>query len=320
MYKKILIIGGLGFIGKNLYLELKNRGYSQVDIFSNANLSSDDPFFKLFENELIIGTIENETSLNLVVPNYDVVFSLAGVSGASQSILHPFRDIDINLKGHLNILEACKKSKNRIKIIFPSSRLVYGTPDYLPVDEKHPIKPNSIYAIHKYTTEQYYLLYSQFYNIESVVLRISNPYGPYQSNKTHNYGILNNFILKALKKQDIHIYGEGNQKRDFIFVGDLADLLAKFIEKDRPGIIFNIGSHLNFELIEIIKIIKECIPDLKYEHVPWPEIDKKIETGNYLSDISKIENTFNWLPATNIRIGIKETINFYKNNLKFYEK
>lgn len=321
MNNRILIIGGLGFIGKNLYLNLKENNFDTVDILNNTELNPKDPFAKLFRNKLIIGSIENNTLLKKIIPEYDVIFSLAGLSGASKSFEHPIIDIDINLKGHINILEACRKSRKKIKVIFPSSRLVYGTPEYIPVDEKHPIKPVSIYAINKYTAEQYYLLYSQLYNINAIVLRISNPYGPYQSFRNHNYGILNNFIHKALNHKSIEIFGDGKQKRDFLYITDLTGLLAQFIQsEDLPNKIFNIGSHNPVELIETVKIIKKYVPNLDYKNVQWPEIDKKIETGDYISDISRAISELKWEPTTNIETGIKKTIDFYYQNLSFYEE
>lgn len=321
MDKRILIIGGLGFIGKNLYEDLKRSQYKEVDILSFEPLKTDDPFSTCFTNKLFIGSIEDSNLLENLIPKYDIIYSLAGLSGASMSFNNPINDININLKGHINILQACVKSQKRIKIIFPSSRLVYGKPQYLPVEENHPIRPQSIYAIHKYTVEHYYQLYSEFFNIDSIILRISNPYGPYQSFENHNYGILNRFIYTALTNKTIKIYGRGQQKRDFIFIKDLTDIMIQCItSNDLSNKIFNIGAPDAIKLIEAVEIIKEYIPKLAYENVPWPEIDKKIETGDYLSDISKIRKVTGWEPKTDLKTGLKGTIDFYKRNKDFYGK
>ena len=320
MEKRILIIGGLGFIGKNLYQDLKRSQFKEVDIFSFESLEKDDPFSKCFTNELFIGSIEDSNLLENLIPQYDIIFSLAGLSGASMSLINPINNINVNLKGHINILQACVNANKKIKIIFPSSRLVYGSPEYLPVDENHPISPQSIYAIHKYTVEQYYLLYSRMHNIDSIILRISNPYGPYQSFKNHSYGILNNFIFKALTNQKISLYGDGKQSRDFIYIKDLTILMIQLAISDTKNSIFNIGAKESVQLINSIEILKEYIPNLVFENVPWPDVDKKIETGDYLSDTSKIEEETNWKPKTSLKTGLIETINFYKNNIGFYEK
>ncbi len=320
MSTKVLIIGGLGFIGKNLYENLINSGYTNVDILSFESLNNEDPFYNIFKNRLFIGSIEDSALLDKLIPNYDVVFSLAGISGASRSFEDPVNNIKINLIGHINILQACSKSNKRIKVIFPSSRLVYGKPNYIPVDENHPINPQSIYAVNKYAVEQYYLQYSGLYNIDAVVLRISNPFGPNQSFKNQNYGILNNFIFKALKNEPVNIYGDGFQKRDFLYIKDLTNLLVECITNSNVnGKVFNVGATNTIKLIESAKMIKKFVPELVIKNVPWPEIDKKIETGDYLSDISKIKNATGWSPKYSLDIGLKETIDFYKNHLKFYE-
>jgi len=292
MTKKILIIGGLGFIGKNLYLDLKAKGYKTGDIISTHEIQDTDIFAPI-----------------------DVIFSLAGISGAATSFSKPYQDIDVNLKGHLNILEACCLSKNRIKIIFPSSRLVYGKPQYLPIDEKHPTKPESLYAIHKYTVEQYYLLYAQLHNINAIILRISNPYGPYQDSKMQNHGILNNFIKKAVNQEQIVIYGDGQQRRDFFYIKDLTELMMTIAETYSQNDIFNVGNTSNIALIHTIQILKEFIPNINYKHIEWPNIDKQIETGDYISNISKAKTILGWEPRTDIRTGIKETIDYYKSIL-----
>jgi len=320
MDKKILIIGGLGFIGKNLYLELLKKGYETIDIFSFEELLLHDPFAKLFINKLFIGSIEDSKLLEKIIPNYNVVFSLAGISGAAQSFKSPIQNIDINLKGHINILQACAKSRKKIKVVFISSRLVYGPPNYLPVDEMHAINPQSIYAIHKFTAENYYLQYSKMHNIDSIVLRVSNPYGPYQSFKNHNYGILNNFIYKGLTNKKISIYGDGSQKRDFIYIKDLVQLMEFFVKTDYGTNIFNVGAKESVQLIQTVTTLCKIIPALSYENVPWPEMDKKIETGDYQSDITKIVNLINWKPDTSLESGLIETINFYKKYIDFYDQ
>ncbi len=157
---------------------------------------------------IILGNILDKPFVEETIRNYDVIFSLAGSSGASDSVKNPYHDLDTNLKGHLNILEACRKNNPNAVLIFPSSRLVYGKPQANPVNENHPIQPESIYAIHKLTTEHYYLLYQRLHGVKCIIFRVSNPFGPYQRFGSNNYGILNWFIHKAIVKEPIQIYGE----------------------------------------------------------------------------------------------------------------
>jgi len=203
---RILLIGGLGFLGKNLYIELQKNGFS-ADIFSNIDLSEKDPFTRYFNGKLILGDIRNIEEIKRIIGDYTIVFSLAGLSGAVSSNYCPYLDLDINLKGHLNILEACREMNPGVRLVFPSSRLVYGKPLNIPVDEKHPLQPESIYAINKIAVENYYLLYHKLFDLDVVILRISNPYGPFQHLSVSNYGIINIFIMKALEGEKINIFG-----------------------------------------------------------------------------------------------------------------
>ncbi|MBN1415297.1 MAG: NAD-dependent epimerase/dehydratase family protein [Bacteroidales bacterium] len=309
---RILLIGGLGFIGKNLYIELKKRGIS-ADIFSNTELLSSDPFFSHFEGNLILGDIRNIEDIKNVIRNYNVAFSLAGISGAVSSNYCPYSDMDINLKGHMNILEACREKNSGIRLIFPSSRLVYGKPYSIPVNENHPIQPESIYAVHKLTVENYYILYRKLFNIDVIILRISNPYGPFQDLSVDNYGIINMFIMKAIKRETIQIFGDGHQQRDYLFIQDLGELFIDLISAQNvSGEVFNIGYGKGISLINSVLTIKQFIPELTYEMVPWPEKFRKVETGDYVSNISKIETFVGWKPTINFEEGISKTIRYYR--------
>ena len=220
MSKRILIIGGFGFLGRNLYLHLKKSGYESINIFSNVQLSLDDPLRKEFIHHLYSSSINNKQLIEEAIASHDVIFSFAGLSGAASSINTPFEDVHINLEGHLNILEACRKKNTETKIIFPSTRLVYGKPLSNPVAEDHPVSPQSIYAIHKNTAEHYHRLYASLYGLRTVIFRISNPYGFNYNPLGYQYSVLNQFVLKALLGEPVKIYGDGMQNRDYIYIED----------------------------------------------------------------------------------------------------
>jgi nucleoside-diphosphate-sugar epimerase len=315
LQERILIIGGLGFLGKNLYIALKDKNY-EVCLLSNESLSEDDPFGAyLRPHDLIIGDIRDAAFMDSAVTGYSVIYSFAGLSGASESISNPYKDLEVNLHGHLNILEACRKNNPGVLLIFPSTRLVYGKPMTLPVSEIHRLVPESIYAIHKLTTEEYYLLYQRVHGINCIIYRISNPYGPFQKFGHKKYGILNWFIHQALHSTDIEIFGTGEQKRDYLFIDDLCELFVASIgRKKLYGKIYNIGYGEGIPIIEIIRIIRNHIPELKYTLVAWPEISKLIETGDYISDLSAIKKDLGWFPQTSFAEGLGKTIEFYRNN------
>jgi len=312
---RILIIGGLGFLGKNLYLKAKEHSLS-THLFSKDSLDKNDPFSKQVDlNDIIIGDITKKEHLDKIIANYDVVFSFAGISGASESISDPVNDINTNLLGHINILESCREHNPNVQLIFPSTRLVYGKPESLPVSENHKVKPESIYAIHKITTEQYYQLYYKIHGIKSTIYRISNPYGPYQAFGNKKYGMLNWFIFKAFKSETIEIFGTGDQLRDYLFVDDLSDLFINSIGKEKLfGKTYNIGYGHGISILEMVKMIHQFVPTSKYEFKEWPKIYKMIETGNYISNIESIKNDLGWSPKTTFEEGMKRTIEFYRQH------
>jgi nucleoside-diphosphate-sugar epimerase len=266
------------------------------------------------QRDIIIGDINSADDLS-IIHGYSAVFSLAGLSGAANSIHDPYNDVKTNLIGHLNILEACRLHNPSAVIIFPSSRLVYGKPAYTPVDEKHPLDPESIYAIHKLTAEYYYGLYHKIYKLRTIIFRISNPYGPYQLFGEKKYGILNWFIFNALKGTEIELYGYGSQKRDYIYIDDLTDLLIASLENSSlHGGTFNVGSGHGISIHDAIEVLKTLIPGLTYKFVKWPEIEKKIETGDYISDIEKICMLTGWKPGISFSEGMKRTVDYYRNH------
>lgn len=310
---RILIIGGLGFLGKNLYLKLKDLSIT-THLLTNVPLQSKDAFKDYVDvNDIIIGDITKREQLNELVSDYDVIFSFAGISGASESISDPVNDINTNLLGHINILEACKEKNPNVQLIFPSTRLVYGKPDYIPVNESHKLKPESIYAIHKITAEQYYQLYHNVYGLKSTIYRISNPYGPFQAFGNKKYGMLNWFIYKAFKSEPIDVFGTGDQLRDYLFIDDLSDLFVKSIgHESLYGKTFNIGYGQGISILEMVKMIHKFVPDAKYAFKEWPKIYKLIETGNYISNIEAISKELGWTPKVSFEEGMKRTIEFYR--------
>lgn len=314
--KKALIIGGLGFIGKNLYLHLSKKGI-KVHILSNVNLEKNDPFYEAFDlSNLIIGDILDQKLIDSIIPDYNYVFFFAALSGAAESLNRPVKDMNVNLNGVLNLLNSCKNYNPEVQIFFPSSRLVYGKPDYNPVDENHLLNPESIYAIHKLTAEYYFLLYYKLYNLKVFIFRISNVYGPYQKPEQQSYGILNKFIYQGLKGENLTLYGDGKQLRDFLFIDDLLDLYEILLDKiNLAGNIYNIGYGNGISLLNIIVNIKDVNPGLSYRFIPWPVTEQKIETGDYVSDINLIKKHTDWQPKIDFKEGITRTTEYYN---RFY--
>jgi nucleoside-diphosphate-sugar epimerase len=210
-------------------------------------------------------------------------------------------------------LEACRTFNPGVSIVFSSSRLVYGKPQYLPVDEKHPLSTESIYAAHKLAVENYHLIYGKLYGLKATVLRISNPYGPFQAGEGRAYGIANSFIQAAVSGRPITLFGDGSQRRDYLYIDDLVNaFLLAASAPDSRGKIYNIGEGQGKSLLELAELAIEVAGRGTIDRVPWPEEYRVIETGDYLSDISRARHELGWSPCTVIREGIERTVNSYR--------
>lgn len=313
--KKALVTGGLGFIGINIIKRLIDLGaeITAVDNFVSPELQ------KLLASvysqlNIVVADIRDDDKVERVVREQDIIFNMAGKSGAADSNKTPMNDLDVNCRGHLTVLEACRRFNPRVTIIFPSSRLVYGKPRYLPVDEVHPLAPDSIYAVHKLTVENYHLIYSKLYGLKTTVLRISNPYGPMQIESARPYGIANKFIQSAVKGEQITIFGEGAQQRDYLYIDDLVKaFLMAGLKQDASGKVYNIGDAHTVSLLDLAHLAIEVAGRGEIVKVPWPVEYGAIETGDYQSNIDLAAKELEWRPATALKDGIIKTVEFYRH-------
>lgn len=310
----MLVTGGLGFIGLNTCARLLDLG-AEVTALDNFVPTQITPAFEAVRSRLrlAVADIRDEEKVERVVRDQEVIFNLAGKSGAADSNKTPLNDLDVNCRGHLTVLEACRAFNPGVTIVFPSSRLVYGKPLYLPVDEKHPLDPESIYAAHKLAVENYHHIYGHLYGLKTTVLRISNPYGPFQAGEGRAYGIANSFIQAAVSGRPITLFGDGSQRRDYLYIDDLVEalLLAASVPESR-GRIYNIGDGRGTSLLELAEMALAAAGQGEIVHVPWPEEYRAIETGDYLSDISLAGRELGWSPSMDICEGIERTVCSYR--------
>jgi len=316
--KRVLVTGGLGFIGINLCARLLDLG-ATVTVLDNFLPPRVSPALDqvMAGLTLVIADIRDKERVEQAVQGQEVVFNLAGKSGAADSNKFPLDDLDINCRGHLTILEACRVCSPGVTIVFPSSRLVYGKPIYLPVDERHPVVPQSVYAAHKLAVENYHLIYGELYGFKSTVLRISNPYGPFQAGGSRAYGIVNNFIQSAVTGRQIALFGNGSQRRDYLYVGDLVEvLLLAASEEAARGKIYNIGDGQGTSLLELAEMAVAVAGHGDIVQVPWPEEYRAIETGDYLSDIGLVQRELGWSPTVPILEGVVRTVEYYRQCIR----
>jgi len=317
-----MVTGGLGFIGSNLAHRLVEWG---ADILIVDSLIPDYGG-NLFNVEDIkdkvrinIADIRDRNGMDYLVRGQDYIFNLAGQVSHIDSMRDPYTGLEINCRSQLSLLEACRYNNPTVKIVYASTRQVYGVPDYLPVDERHLLHPTDVNGINKMAGEWYHILYNNVYGIRATSLRLTNTYGPRQLMKHNRQGFIGWFIRLAIDGQEISVYGDGKQLRDLNYVYDVAEsfLLAGASEKAN-GHVFNLGGLHPVSLLEIVEMLMELCPQASYGLVPFPQDKKRIDIGDYYGDYSKIKATLGWEPEVPLREGLAETIDFYRQHREHY--
>ena len=320
--KKILITGGLGMIGSTLTHKLIKLG-AEVTIIDSLVKPFGGNFFNINDLKKLvtvnISDIRDKESMKVLIKDKDIVFNLAAQVSHNDSLQNPSLDADINYIGHLNVLEAARNYNPAAKIIHAGSRLQFGKILKNPVSEDHPLNPLTPYALNKTAAENLYLYYNRVFNIPVVIFRIANPYGPRCQMQHSKYTIINWFIRNAMEDKEIIIYGNGEQIRDYIFVEDLAD--AFILASDDENIsneVFNLGSGTGTRFKDMVQSVVETVGKGKIKFVPWPPGYLNIETGDYITDISKIKQFLGWSPKINLDEGISITVDYYYKFKKYY--
>jgi nucleoside-diphosphate-sugar epimerase len=268
---------------------------------------------------IVIDDVRNEQVMQDLVQGKDYFFNLAGQTSHLDSMRNPFVDLEINAKAQLSMLEGCKKFNPGIKIIYASTRQIYGKPQYLPVDEKHPLVPVDVNGINKLSGEMYHTLYNKVYDIKTAVLRLTNTFGPRMRIRDARQTFLGIWIKNLLENKPITIYGDGSQLRDYNYIDDVVDAFLAVAGSDSwDGSIFNVGNDDSISLETTAKLMIEENNGGEYVFIPFPEELKKIDIGDFYSDFSKIKTEFGWVPKVSNRIGFKETIEYFRNNYQYY--
>jgi len=319
--KNVLITGGLGFIGSNLAHTLVDLG-AHVTLIDSLIPEYGGNLFNIKGIEqkvnVNISDVRNEHNLHHQIQGQDYLFNLAGQTSHYDSMREPITDLENNAKAQLVILEACRKYNPDIKIVFASTRQIYGKPDYLPVDENHPLRPVDINGINKLAGEQYHLLYNDVYDIRTSVLRLTNTIGPRMRIKDARQTFAGIWIRQLLEGKPIEIWG-GDQLRDFTFIDDAVNaFLLAASHKKAYGTIFNLGGNEVVNLKELAELLVNIHGSGEYRIMKFPAERKKIDIGDYYSDFSFIQNQLGWKPKVILRDGLKHTLSFYRKNLEHY--
>ena len=320
--KKILITGGLGFIGSNLVRRLLKLG-NQITVVDSLIPEYGGNLRNLHDHKdqisLKLIDIRDQNAMCEIIKKQDFLFNLAGQTSHLDSMQNPFTDLEINAKAQLSILESCRKNNPEIRIVFASTRQIYGKPKYLPVDEKHPQHPVDVNGINKIAGEQYHILYHEVYGIASSVLRLTNTYGPRMRIKDARQTFLGIWIRNLLRGEPIQVFGDGKQRRDYNYVEDVVDaLLIVATEKNAIGKFYNLGATDPLSLEDTAKIMCQKIKNGDYQMIPFPEDRKAIDVGDFICDYSAFRDQFGWEPKLSFEEGIQRSLEYFQGDIEHY--
>ena len=317
----VLVTGGVGFIGSNLVQRLVREG-AEVYIIdamypdmgaNEVNLLGTEERIKLYRTSMADQAVLDS------LPTFKYIFNIAGQVSHQDSMQDPLFDLKVNGHDQLAFLEWVRKKQANALLIYTSTRQIYGVPQYVPVDEKHPIQPPDINGVHKLATEQYYQLYSRVYGLKAVSLRLTNTYGPRQLIRHARQGFIAWFIRQALLDGKIELYGGGAQLRDFNFVDDVVDaLILAATSPGCQGEVYNLSGEVA-SLADVAVMLKQIAQSaVDIVPIPFPEERKKIDIGSFYGTSDKFYQATGWQPRTSLRSGLRQTIEFFRSHGAHY--
>lgn len=319
--KRVLITGGLGFIGSNLARKLVAFG-AKVTILDSLipEYGGNRRNVHGLERKLVINLsdVRDRHSLPAFLRGQHFLFNLAGQTSHMDSMTDPETDLEINCRAQLTLLEACRKHNPRLRVVFASTRQIYGRPGYLPVDEKHPLRPVDVNGINKLAGEEYHLLYSAVHGVPGTVLRLTNTIGPGMRIKDARQTFVGVWIRQILEGKPIEVWG-GEQLRDFTYVDDAVEafLLAATHPRAVSGV-FNLGGVGRISLRDLAETLVSVAKQGSFTVRAFPADRKKIDIGDYYSDCRLIGKELGWKPRTTIRQALAKTLAYYRNELPHY--
>ncbi len=319
---RVLITGGLGFIGSTLARRLVDLG-ATVTVVDSLIPEYGGNWFNLsgYENliRVNVSDVRDRYSLDHLIKGQNYLFNLAGQTSHSDSMTSPEIDLAINCTAQLSILECCRKVNRDIRIVFASTRQIYGRPQYLPVDEVHPLVPVDVNGINKQAGESYHRLYCDVYGIRTTCLRLTNTYGPRMRIKDARQTFLGVWLRRIIESQPFEVYGTGDQLRDFNYVDDCVEaLLAAGSNDALIGGIFNLGSAEVISLKGLATLLSELALGCEFTIVPFPAERKAIDIGDYFGKFDRFSSLTGWQPRISLRDGLQRSLDFYRENAVQY--
>lgn len=312
---RVLVTGGLGFIGSNLVLMLLKRGarVTVVDRMSGefggdvANLGA-----AIHDVDLRDVDIRDAVAMDTILPEQDVIFSLAGQVSHPNSMADPLLDLDLNCRAQLQMLESCRHRNASAKIVFASTRQIYGRPTEMPVTEDHPLQPVDVNGVSKLATEELFRLYAEVYGLRTVCLRLTNTYGPRMDLRNPGRGFINVCLKRALAGNAVQLFGDGQQLRDFVYVDDVSEaMLSAAAMESGFGQAFNVSCAQAVSLRDFVTVLQRLLP-FDVEVVPFPADRKVIDVGDYVGCSQKFQQMTGWKPKVSLAEGLAATVEWHQ--------
>lgn len=320
--RRVMITGGLGFLGSNLARRLVDLG---ADVLIVDSLLPDygGNLFNIADIKervrVNIADVRMQSTIGFLSRGQDVIFNLAGQVSHIDSMHDPYTDLEINCRAQLSILEACRTNNPDVRVVYAGTRQVYGRPDYLPVDERHLVRPADINGVNKAAGEYYHLLYNNVFDLRACSLRLTNVYGPRQLIRHNRQGFIGWFIRLAIEDREIQVFGDGSQMRDFVYVDDAADAFLRAGASDAcDGDVFNVGGNEPISHRDLVSLLIQAAGTGTVRYVEWPADKKRIDIGSFYSDSTKFSERVGWTPRIELREGLRQTIAFYREHMAEY--
>jgi len=316
--RRVLITGGLGFIGSNLARRLADLGAEVALVDSlipeyggnRANIAGIEDRVAVH-----VSDVRDADSLPALLRGHELVFNLAGQTSHVDSLHDPYTDLEINCRAQLSILETVRHENPEAKVVFASTRQLYGRPEYLPVDERHPLAPVDPNGVNKAAGEWYHLVYGRIYGLRCTVLRLTNTYGPRMRVKDDRQTFLGTWLRRAVEGEELLVFGDGTQRRDFTYVDDAVEaFLLAGARAEADGEVFNVGGEPPVSLAELAELLVELAGGGSWRLVPFPEERRSIDIGDYYADDSKLRGRLGWAPRVGLREGLERSLAFYREH------
>jgi UDP-glucose 4-epimerase len=318
---RALVTGGAGFIGSAIARALCAMG-AEVTIIDSLDPDFGGNLFNISpiraRIRLAIADLRDEAELRKVVTGQDYIFNLAAQIGHTASMREPLRDLDINTRAQLSLLECCRELNPNVRIVFASTRQLYGRPEHLPVDETHPVHPVDVNGISKFAAEQFHLLYTRVYGLKSTVLRLTNTYGPGMRIRDARQTFVGVWVRAMIEGEPFQVWG-GSQIRDLTYVDDAVDAFMRVAGTESTvGEVYNVGGGRSFTLSELAETLIDVNGGGAFTTRALPDEVRRIDIGDFYANAARIAAAVGWHPRIDLRDGLTRTLSYYRQYLSHY--